>query len=245
MRLISIQGAWVLRVARDRVFFYFFLSHSLFFGINVELSGGKAIEKSAQCKPPPLSMPGFTKTVSIAKYEIEQYARSISGFETISFISVAWSLEMFSSKEIAAIFGGFPHQPDSEGYLSFVAPKWGGKEDVPFMSVSDDLGDIVHGMFLDPWRWNGEVVYGCSDICSFDDLVSSFEKVTGRKSRFQPLGSWQAFDTHGVPSLEEAKNLFGMTQESGGLYFGPKQGCPDTRPALGGTGVDDSRVLVP
>jgi hypothetical protein len=62
----------------------------------------------------------------------------------------------------------------------------------------------------------------CSDICSFDDLVSSFEKVTGRKSRFQPLGSWQEFDTHGVPSLEEAKNLFGMTQESGGLYFGPK-----------------------
>ncbi|KAJ6012514.1 hypothetical protein N7522_002869 [Penicillium canescens] len=170
-----------------------------------EVSGGKAIEKSAQ-----------------SKYEIEQYARSISGFETISFISVAWFLEMFASKEIAAVFGGFPHLPDSEGYLSFVAPKWGGKEDVPFMSVSDDLGDIVHGMFLDPWRWNGEVVYGCSDICSFDDLVLSFEKVTGRKSRFQPLGSWQEFDTHGVPSLEEAKNMFGMTQESGGLYFGPK-----------------------
>jgi hypothetical protein len=158
---------------------------------------------------------------SIAKYAIEQYARGIEQFETVSFICVAWLLENFSVKEFAPIFGGFPHLPDQEGYLTFVAPKWGGKEDVPFLSKTEDLGDIVQGMFLDPLRWNGKVVHGCSDICSMDDVVSQFEKVTGRRSRFQPLESWEAFDTHGVPELEDTKMMFGMTQVSGGRYFGP------------------------
>jgi hypothetical protein len=130
---------------------------------------------------------------------------------------------MFSVKEIAPIFGGFPHLPDSGGYLTFVAPEWGGKEDVPFISVADDLGDIVHGMFLDPALCNGSVVHGCSDICSFDDITSAFEKVTGRKSRFHRLESWKSFDTRGVAVLEDAKMMFGMTPASGGRYFGPER----------------------
>lgn len=141
---------------------------------------------------------------------------------------MAWFLENFSIKEIAPIFGGFPHLPDPEGYLTFVAPKWGGKEDVPFLSITEDLGDIVQGMFLDPLRWNGKVVHGCSDICSMDDVVSQFEKVTGRKSRFQPLDSWQAFNTHGVAELEDTKMMFGMTQGSGGRYFGPEASEKET-----------------
>ena len=168
----------------------------------------------------------------IAKYEIEQYARGIESFETASFICVAWFFEMFSVKEIAPIFGGFPHLPDSEEYLTFVAPKWGGKEDVPFISVADDLGDIVHGMFLDPVRWNGSVVHGCSDICSFDDIASVFGKVTGRKSRFQSLESWKEFDTRGVTVLEDAKMMFGMTQASGGRYFGPEVSEKETASEL-------------
>ncbi|KAJ5670393.1 uncharacterized protein N7477_005756 [Penicillium maclennaniae] len=156
------------------------------------------------------------------KYDIEQYIRGVGCFETVSFICVAWFLENFSIKEIAPIFGGFPHLPDAEGYLTFVAPKWGGKEDVPFLSVSDDLGDIVHGMFLDPLACNGKIVHGCSDICSMNDVTSCFEKVSGRKSRYQPLGSWEEFNTHGVPELEDTKMMFGMTQESGGRYFGPE-----------------------
>ncbi|CAG7980600.1 unnamed protein product [Penicillium salamii] len=172
---------------------------------SLEITGGKVKMDAAQ-----------------AKYEIEQYARGIDRFETVSFICVAWFLENFAIKEIAPIFGGFPHMQDSDGYLTFVAPKWGGKEDVPFLSISEDLGDIVQGMFLDPERWNGKVVHGCSDICSMDDVVSQFEQVTGRKSRFQSLGSWQDFNTHGVAELEDTKAMFGMTQESGGRYFGPE-----------------------
>lgn len=85
-------------------------------------------------------------------------------------------MENFLVKEVAPIFGGFPHHADDEGYLNFVVPKWGGNEDVPFVSMSDDYGDIVHGMFLHPELWNSRVVHGCSDICSFDDVVSAFSK---------------------------------------------------------------------
>ncbi|KAJ5776374.1 uncharacterized protein N7511_001385 [Penicillium nucicola] len=87
---------------------------------------------------------------------------------------------------------------------------------------ADDLGDIVHGMFLDPARCNAKVVHGCSDISSFEDIASAFEKVTGRESRFQPLESWYDFDTRGVPVLDDAKMMFGMTQDSDGYYFGPE-----------------------
>lgn len=45
--------------------------------------------------------------------------------------------------------------------------------------------------------------------------------VTGKKSRFEPiLPSWEAFDTHGIPELEDVKLMFGFTQNTGGRYFG-------------------------
>ncbi|KAF7716746.1 NmrA-like family domain-containing oxidoreductase [Penicillium ucsense] len=155
------------------------------------------------------------------KYKIEQYARANGEFETVSFVCAAWFFENFLSKEIAPIFGGFPHIADAEGYLTFVAPKWGGKEEVPFISMTDDFGDIVHGIFLDPGRWSHKVIPGCSDICSFEDLVSTFEKISGRKSRFQPLPSWEDFNTHGIRELDDTKAMFGFTQNNEGRYFGP------------------------
>lgn len=110
------------------------------------------------------------------KYKTEQYARSIERFETVSFVCAAWFLENFLVKDLARFFGGFPYVPDSEGYLTFVVPKWGGKEDVPFINMSEDFGDIVQGMFLDPHQWKGQLVHGCSDICSFEDIVTIFGK---------------------------------------------------------------------
>lgn len=166
------------------------------------------------------------------KFKIEQYARSNGQFETASFIGAAWFLENFLSKDIAAVFGGFPHIPDAEGYLTFVAPKWGGNEDVPFISMSDDFGDIVQGMFLDPAQWKGQVIQGCSDICSFEDVASQFEKLSGRKSRFQPLPSWEAFNTHGIPALDDTKAMFGFTQNNKGRYFGPDPSEKETASKL-------------
>ncbi len=47
-------------------------------------------------------------------------------------------------------------------------------------------------------------------------------KVTGKKSRFQPiLPSWEAFETYSIPELEDVKHMFGFTQITGGRFFGP------------------------
>ncbi|KAI9372463.1 hypothetical protein BJX61DRAFT_552879 [Aspergillus egyptiacus] len=155
------------------------------------------------------------------KHKIEQYARNTPRFQSVNFICAAWYLENFLVKEIAPIFGGFPFIPDSEGILTFRCPRWGGNEDVPFVSITDDYGDLVHGLFLDPVRWNGTVVHGCSDILSFEELVGHFQEVTGKKARYDPVEpSWEAFETFGVPELEDTKLMFGVTQTTGGRYFG-------------------------
>lgn len=57
----------------------------------------------------------------------------------------------------------------------FRAPRWGGKEDVPFIAVEKDYGDIVHGIFLEPEKWNGKLVQAVSDIRSFDGFTQAFE----------------------------------------------------------------------
>ncbi|GAB1205850.1 hypothetical protein APSETT445_004529 [Aspergillus pseudonomiae] len=163
------------------------------------------------------------------KNKIENYAKSLESFETITPIGAGWFLENFLGKEVAPVFGGFPYFPDDHGYLTFRVPYWGGDEHVPWLSVSDDFGDIVQGIFLDPGRWNGHFVHGVSDIRSFEQVVADFAAVTGRKARFQPiLPTWEAFDTHGIQELEDVKLMFGFTQLTGGRYFGPEATEVDT-----------------
>lgn len=65
--------------------------------------------------------------------------------------------------------------PAEDGTLVFRAPKWGGKEDVPFVAVGNDYGDIVHGILLEPERWNGKLVQAVSDVRSFDEMTQAFE----------------------------------------------------------------------
>jgi hypothetical protein len=108
------------------------------------------------------------------KYKIEQYIRQTGGFKTFTAICAGWFLENFLSKEVAPAFGGFPHFPDPEGVLTFKVPMWGGKEDVPWLSVGEDFGDIVQGVYMEPDRWNGQIIQGLSDIRSFDQMVGDF-----------------------------------------------------------------------
>ena len=110
------------------------------------------------------------------KYKIEQYARQPRKFHTVTPINAAWYMENFLSREAAPIFGGFPYFPDEDGYLTFRVPNRGGDNKAPFVSIGADYGDIVHGIFLDPGRWNGHVVHGLSDIRGFDEVVGDFEK---------------------------------------------------------------------
>ena len=58
----------------------------------------------------------------------------------------------------------------------FRAPKWGGDEDVPFIGMADDFGDIVHGILLEPERWDGGFVQGVSDVRGLEEVVKSFER---------------------------------------------------------------------
>lgn len=117
-----------------------------------------------------------TSLLSEVKNKIEKYAQQCGHFETFIPIGAGWFFENFLSKEAAPVFGGFPHFSNAEGIRTFRVPYWGGEERVPFLSISDDFGDIVQGIFLEPTRWNGHFVHGISAIRSFSQLVEQFEQ---------------------------------------------------------------------
>lgn len=56
---------------------------------------------------------------------------------------------------------------------------------------------------------------------------------TGKKAQFEPiLPSWEAFDTCGVPEMEDVKLMFGFSQTTGGRYFGPEPSETETAAEL-------------
>lgn len=91
-------------------------------------------------------------------------------------VGAGWYFENFLSRELAPIFGGFPFDAVEDGTLLLRTPRWGGKEDVPFISMANDFGDIVHGVFLEPETWDGKLVQAVSDVKSFPEVVAAFEK---------------------------------------------------------------------
>lgn len=110
------------------------------------------------------------------KHAIGEYAKATGAFKSVVIVSPGWYCENFSIPDMAPIFGGFPFTPSEDGTLVFRAPKWGGKEDVPFIAIGDDYGDIVHGILLEPEKYNGNLVQGVSDVRSLDDTTKAFEK---------------------------------------------------------------------
>lgn len=86
-------------------------------------------------------------------------------------------MEMFQSKEMAPIFGGFPFLPDDEGFLTLRLPRWGATTDlpVPWISIQEDFGDIVHGVMLEPLKWNQKIVPALSDPISLPGVAASFQ----------------------------------------------------------------------
>ncbi|KAF1995503.1 NAD(P)-binding protein [Amniculicola lignicola CBS 123094] len=155
-----------------------------------------------------------------AKHEIGEYAKSTGAFKSVGIVSAGWYYENFLIAEMCPIFGGFPHVPTDDGSFVFRVPRWGGKEDVNFISISDDFGDIVHGVFLEPERYNGVLVQGVSDIASFDGVTAAFEKVTDKKARWEEIPNWRDLDVSVFPPLEGVKLMFGFVQEAGGRYYG-------------------------
>ena len=119
------------------------------------------------------------------KHAIGEYAKSTGAFKSVVLASPGDYFENFTHADLAPVFGGFPYIPSEDGTLVFRSPKWGGKEDVPFISISDDYGDIVHGIFLEPENWNGKLVQAVSDIKSWDLTISAFER--GRQVYIDPV----------------------------------------------------------
>lgn len=63
----------------------------------------------------------------------------------------------------------------------------------------------------------------CPDLISVRSVSTKTKyvpSVTGKKSRFNALASWEDFKGHGVKSLENIKIMFHFTQTMGGRYFG-------------------------
>ncbi len=78
--------------------------------------------------------------------------------------------------EMAPILGGFPFESDEEGYYTLRLPRWGGNEEINFISIGDDYGDLVHGVLLNPEQYNGQLVQGSSYVATETQLVQAFEK---------------------------------------------------------------------
>lgn len=110
------------------------------------------------------------------KHAIGEYAQKTGAFKSVVIVSPGWYFENFLIADMAPIFGGLPFIPSEDGTMVFRSPLWGGKEDVPFIAIGDDYGDIVHGVFLEPEKWNGSLVQGVSDVSSLEDMTKSFEK---------------------------------------------------------------------
>ncbi|KAF7542925.1 hypothetical protein G7Z17_g11162 [Cylindrodendrum hubeiense] len=154
------------------------------------------------------------------KHEIGEYAKSKGVFATVNIVSPGWYMENHLIKEIAPVMGGFPFDADEEGYLTLKVPRWGGNEEIPFISIIEDYGDIVHGVFLAPEKYNGRLVQAISASETTDKFVSDFQKVTGQKARFVAIEDWKSMETYGVGAFDTVKYMFGFCQHSGGLYYG-------------------------
>lgn len=135
-------------------------------------------------------------------------------------VDCGFYLEAFQWEEIVSALGGFPLIPDEEGYLTIRIPKWGNDpEQIPLIAVAEDYGHVVHGVLLDPAKYNGKLVQAISDLRSYQEIADSFEKVTGKKSRVKYLESAEALPTYGHPALEDTREMFRFLQRVQGRYF--------------------------
>lgn len=77
---------------------------------------------------------------------------------------------------MASFCGGFPFNQDDEGYLTLRLPKWGGTDEIPFVSITEDFGDFVHGVLLAPEKYDGKFNQAISVSAKPEGFVTVFEK---------------------------------------------------------------------
>jgi hypothetical protein len=111
----------------------------------------------------------------LEKNAVAEYAKT-KGFKSTVSVSAGWYMENHIDEALAPVLGGFPFQADEDGYYTLRVPRWGGNEEMPFISLGDDYGDIVHGVFLQPEKYNGQLIQGISQSATATQLVEEFEK---------------------------------------------------------------------
>ncbi|KAH6697310.1 hypothetical protein F5X68DRAFT_226696 [Plectosphaerella plurivora] len=154
------------------------------------------------------------------KHAIGQYARS-KLFQSVVEVSPGWYMESFLWAEVMGVFGGWPHTPGAEGNMTFTCPRWGGATDeVPFIAIEADFGDLVHGVLLAPEKYAGRLVQGFSQSRSLEQVIPDYERVTGKKAHFEFMKSWKDVETYGMTALITVQQMFAFCQHSGGRYYG-------------------------
>lgn len=149
-------------------------------------------------------------------------------------------MECFLSDAFVDSFGGFPWYPTTEtGDLVFRTPPYGGKGDMPWLSVENDLGDIIHGIFLEPTKYDKILVQATSQQITMTDLAATYTKgdltptdcpkmretkkgetaATGIKCRYEEMASWKDIKPNGTRCREETRLIFWMMNSCGGRWF--------------------------
>ena len=113
------------------------------------------------------------------KNAIAAYGRK-AGFDSFAEVNVGWAMDIFWMETYGKAFGGFATIPDKEGFLTLrTFPMSNNPERIPWSSVRDDLGDAVHGVFLDPKRYDKKTVWAISEYASFQEVADAYNRVTG------------------------------------------------------------------
>ena len=60
--------------------------------------------------------------------------------------------------------------------MTLRVPNWGGNNEIPFIGIGADFGDLVHGVFLSPEEYNGHLIQGISFSATAEAFVGEFEK---------------------------------------------------------------------
>lgn len=174
----------------------------------------------------------------IEKHTIGEYAKS-KGFKSVVIVSAGWYFENHLDPWFAQHLGGFPTTPDEDGYLTLRMPRMGGNDEIPFIAMEADYGDLVHAVLLEPESYNGQLIQAISQLGKPEKLVSTFQKraysfpdeaeaqlmnlycvVAGRKARCIILEDWKSLQTYDDPNISALKTMFGFCQYTGGQYFG-------------------------
>jgi len=108
------------------------------------------------------------------KYRIEQYARTL-GFEIASFVAPSCYLQNFLGPSAYA---------DNDGTVVFAMPFPSLDSTFPVCDIDHDIGAAVKAIFdLGP-QANGKLYPLVSELIKARNVAADFEKVTGRKARF-------------------------------------------------------------